>query len=269
MKDDANFKIKEFREFQKVVQEGLIEAMYLHTVCLPSVEGSMIDRSKDTVWKNNLEYMSFALYDVQAKFDEVENDFYLNWPSNISEKDLAPFNKDNQALADSIIDQLKNDYPKNDFQVIVYKHTTDPDWMVRGIADGARGKGDTASVVYFDNWRGKNIHIRYKPKGAAHKNVGNFYADFKTHKTDICWKEDRGFFGIDVSYPWVCCSEAHKLYDCLIHKWSQTYQNMIDAGEGYLFVKFNQGLRSATHGNFHITNDFNQIEAVDDYTYAY
>jgi hypothetical protein len=35
MKTEADFKTSKFHEFQKVMQEALIEAMYLHTVCLP------------------------------------------------------------------------------------------------------------------------------------------------------------------------------------------------------------------------------------------
>jgi hypothetical protein len=216
--------------------------------------------------------MRVALYDVQAKFEEVENDFYLNWPDHLSTKDLGGFQNDNAALATSIRAKLHYDYPKNHFEVTVYAFTTHPDDMTRGIAGGWRGKGNTASALYFDNWSGKNIHIRYKPKWAAHKDVETFYDDFKAHKIDFCWVEQTCCFSVfpcwDCSYQLGCCRHAEKLYTWVMYGWSPGYQRLIKSDEGYLFVRFGNGLRAASYGNFHITNDFNQ-DNVQAFTYSY
>jgi len=274
-KGSADYKIRKFQEFQRVMQDALVEAMYLYALCLPPTKGALIDRHNDNVFTGELAEMQAALYEVQAHFNEVDTLFYQNWPTVFNAYDLGSISGTNDAIADAVHNKLSLDYPKNDIQVIVYDHTSNDDQRTRG--GSARGKGDTASFLYIDNRYGKNFHIRYKPKWALHKTLTpNFYEDFKSHRHEQCWYEKECcFIGCwDCSYAWLCCSEAHREYDCLLEQYSRRHNdqddsyNKIRAGEGYLIVKYGNGLRARWNGNFYTTNDFNRA-GVQDFTWIY
>jgi hypothetical protein len=120
------------RKFANFILPSMFNAIYLHSVCLPPVPGSCVDRSNDIVWLNGIKRMEEAANETISVIEEAsaqlsdwvkllkDTDILLKIPEQGSDPGAA-----NQNAANAIRDFLAENQPDFDIQVIAATRNQD------------------------------------------------------------------------------------------------------------------------------------------------
>jgi len=229
-----------FDAFGSFILRSMAQAMFLHTVCLPPIEGACADLSADETWASGVMDMEQAYNEAKTQvFDIVED--LSNFANNIKRDNIIGFvtgKDDNQIIADSIRDFLLEAQPAFHFQVIVassgerlyrtfyWRRSCNRD------EQECQTRRDGTGHFHFDNLEGKSISIRYRLRsldpapttvsiGGQEIGFPDFYQGLankiRTEKADViraitteeCGTEDR-FRGIIVR----ACLVNECFYQC-------------------------------------------------------
>ena len=184
-----------FETFGGFMLRSMITAMSLHASCLPPIEGSCVDRTQDSIWKDGLLRMESAfdeaLARITAKVEELRN-----WAGNIRSGNIADFVEggDNQDIADRIKVFIAQQQPDFNIQVIVVDEDVvlDKQNIFRSYCAPDTGECTTerekTGHIAFDNVRGKSISIRYRLKalGEVPRDIrNNFPGRYQGHLSQL------------------------------------------------------------------------------------
>jgi len=162
--------------FGLFIMRGMANAMFLHTVCLPPVEGSCVDHSSDEVWERGITQMENASAEVVNNiFQTAER--LSNWVPNLKVDSLFEFIRDtNEESANLIKDFLSERQPEFHFLVHVSLGQTTSGlnqaqerFMYRGGCLGAEAVcnitvRNQTGHIWFDDVKSKTVSILYRNK---------------------------------------------------------------------------------------------------------
>lgn len=163
----ANFRAT----FSNFIQLSMMNAMFLHSVCLPPIEGSCVDRSTDAVWQN-------GITDMTAAFNETVDvlgtaaDSLSDWVRLLPVATLQEFFPDgveNLQAANAVLTFLNQTQP--DFYLQVLVSDRGGDFFRDNIwRSGCQTSTNMCMTTRFDTghfWfdiKGKGLSIRYRLK---------------------------------------------------------------------------------------------------------
>ena len=180
--------------FGLFIMRGMANAMFLHTVCLPPVEGSCVDHSSDEVWESGIKEMENAAAEVVNNiFQTAER--LSDWVPNLTVDTLYEYIKDtNEESANLIKEFVSLRQPEFHFLVHVSfgQKTSDltqvqERFMYRGGCLGAEAVcnktvRDQTGHIWFDDVKDKSVSILYRNKtlGVPVQEVSEsyFFPDF-------------------------------------------------------------------------------------------
>jgi hypothetical protein len=160
-----------FDTFADFMLRGMLQALTLHTLCLPPVEGSCVDRSIDPTWQTGIATMNLA-YDeaIQRVTGTVQelDDFVPKVIANHQEivETIVKPEQDNQIVADKIRDYFVAKQPAFHFQVLVVWQNNHfhRDNVWRSFPDPPVTVTDQTGHFFLDNIEGRSVSVRYRLK---------------------------------------------------------------------------------------------------------
>jgi hypothetical protein len=189
-------------KFGNFIVQSMFNALYLHSVCLPPIEGSCVDHSTDKVWLAGVERMQKAANESSQVITDTAAQL-ADWVKLITVDDLKKFvpddigpnpSEENQKIADSIFAYLKEAQPDFYFQILVGDTAQDFDDFNQLRLGCQKGVEDCSTVLdktghlMVDSFNKRFISIRYRLKTApqppekvslesSEKFFGDFYND--------------------------------------------------------------------------------------------
>jgi hypothetical protein len=168
----ANF----LSSFGNFILFSMLNAMFLHSVCLPPIAGSCVDRSTDITWRNGTMDMAAAFNESVAVIQNTAEQLG-DWVNLLTIDQLIEFfpsGVDNLVAAESVLNFLNRTQPDFDIQVLVADLNRQGDFIPANIfrrgcsksTETCRTTRTNTGHFWFDinNNPNKALSIRYRLK---------------------------------------------------------------------------------------------------------
>jgi hypothetical protein len=168
----ANF----LSSFGNFILFSMFNAMFLHSVCLPPIAGSCVDRSTDITWQNGILNMTAAFNESVAVIQNTAEQL-SDWVNLLTIDQLIEFfpsGVDNLVAAESVLNFLNRTQPDFDIQVLVSDRDRQGDFIPANIfrrgcnksTQTCRTTRTNTGHFWFDinNNPNKALSIRYRLK---------------------------------------------------------------------------------------------------------
>lgn len=165
----ANFR----GSFGNFILLSMYSARFLHSVCLPPIEGSCVDRSADKLWLSRLDEMDAAFNESVAVITDIA-DMLGDWVNLLNTTQLfEQFGEgdSNEVAAMKVMTYLDQNLPDFYIQVFVADLGNDIERSTNIFRRGCSKSTppcstnrETTGHFWFDDIRGKSLSIRYRLK---------------------------------------------------------------------------------------------------------